>query len=70
MRIIQSEAAMLRRKTGRQIKLDKASSEGLAERKDIDLRKTTRLVREAFTQALQTGDSVAKLLVAKFKGSQ
>lgn len=68
MRIIQSEAAMLRSKTGRQIKLDKASSELLAERKDIDLRKTTRLVREAFTRALQTGELVAKLLVPKFEG--
>jgi len=68
MRIIQSEAAMLRRKTGQKIRLDKASSEALAERKDIDLRKTTRLVREAFTRALQTGELVAKLIVPKFEG--
>jgi ATP-dependent Lon protease len=68
MRIIQNEVAMLRRKTDRQIKLDKASSELLAERKDIDLRKTTRLVREAFTRALQAGELVAKLMVPKFEG--
>ena len=70
LRIIQKEAIMLRRKTGRQIKLDKASSEVLAERKDIDLRKTTRLVREAFTRALQAGKLVVKLMRPKFEGSQ
>lgn len=68
MRIIQNEAAMLRRKTGLKIRLDKASSNVLAERKDIDLRRTTRLVREAFTRALQAGELLAKLMVPKFEG--
>ena len=68
MRIIQNEAVLLRRKTGRKIKLDKAGSEVLAERKDIDLRKTMRLVREAFTRALQTGELMVKLMMPKFEG--
>ena len=65
MRIIQNEAAMLRRKTGLNIRLDKAGSEALADRQDIDLRKTTRLVSEAFARALQAGELVAKLLLPK-----
>ena len=68
MRIIQNEAAMLRRKTGLNIRLDKAGCEALADRQDIDLRKTTRLVSEAFAQALQAGELVAKLLVPKVEG--
>lgn len=68
LRIIQDEAAKLRSKTKLPIKLDKASSEALAARKDVDLRKTTRLVREAFTRALQTNEPVAKLVVPKFEG--
>ena len=68
MRIIQIEAAMLRRKTGLNIRLDKAGSEALAERQDIDLRKTTRLVSEAFARALQAGELVAKLLLPKVEG--
>ena len=68
LRIIQEEAAKLRTKTKLPIKLDKASSEALAARKDVDLRKTTRLVREAFTRALQANELVAKLVVPKFEG--
>ena len=68
MRIIQNEAAMLRRKTGLNIRMDKAGCEALADRQDIDLRKTTRLVSEAFARALQAGELVAKLLVPKIEG--
>ena len=68
LRIIQNEAAMLRRKTGLNIRLDKAGSEALAERQDIDLRKTTRLVSEAFARALQAGELMAKLFVPKAEG--
>jgi ATP-dependent Lon protease len=68
LRIIQNEVAMLRRKTGLNIRLDKAASEALADRQDIDLRKTTRLVSEAFVRALQAGELVAKLLLPKAGG--
>ena len=68
LRIIQNEAAMLRRKTGLNIRLDKAGCEALADRQDIDLRKTTRLVSEAFARALQAGQLVAKLLLPKVGG--
>lgn len=68
LRIIQNEAAMLRRKTGLNIRLDKAGCEALADRQDIDLRKTTRLVSEAFARALQAGELAAKLLLPKAEG--
>ena len=68
LRIIQNEAAMLRRKTGLNIRLDKAGCKALADHQDIDLRKTTRLVSEAFAQALQAGELVAKLLLPKIEG--
>jgi ATP-dependent Lon protease len=68
LRIIQNEASMLRHKTGLNIRLDKAGCEALADRQDIDLRKTTRLVSEAFARALQAGELMAKLLVPKVEG--
>lgn len=68
LRIIQGVAAQLRLKTKKRIELDKDTSEMLAERIDLDLRKTTRLVREAFTKAMQSGEAVAKLLIPKFDG--
>lgn len=68
LRIIQDEAEKLRLDTKMQIELDKATSEMLAERMDFDLRKTTRLVKEAFSRAMQSGDTVAKLLIPKFEG--
>ena len=68
MRIIQNEAAMLRRKTGLNIRSDKVGCDALADRQDIDLRKTTRLVTEAFARALQAGELVAKLLLPKIVG--
>lgn len=68
LRIIQDEAEQLRRKTKILIELDKADCESLADRQDVDLRKTTRLVKEAFAKAMQTGDTVARLLIPKFEG--
>lgn len=64
-RIIRAEAELLRLKTKWPIKMDRSTSEMLAERVDIDLRKTTRLVKEAFTKAMLAGDKVAKLVLPK-----
>ncbi|MDD4978724.1 MAG: ATP-binding protein [Gallionella sp.] len=63
LRIIHGEAARLRLDTKRDIELEEGGSETLAERIDLDLRKTTRLVREAFSKAIGAGDKVAKLII-------
>lgn len=68
LRIIQHEAAQLCFKTQMNIKLDQVASEMLAERIDLDLRKTTRLVKEAFARAMYSGESIAKLLIPKITG--
>lgn len=68
LRIIQGEANQLCLDTNKKIKLDKDTSNILAERMDIDLRKTTRLVREAFTKAMLAGEKVAKLIIPKEAG--
>lgn len=68
LRIIKREMEQLRSKTKYRIELDECSSEILAMRTDIDLRKTARLVREAFTKAMRSGDGVARLLVPKLEG--
>ncbi|OIQ85261.1 Lon protease [mine drainage metagenome] len=68
LRIMKHEADQLRKMTKKKITLDKSSSEALAERVDIDLRKTTRLVREAFTLAMRAGEDVATLLLPKPTG--
>ncbi len=65
LRIIKSVAEKLRMKTGKQIALDKGSSELLAERVDIDLRRVTFLVEDAFAKAIQSGDAVACVLIPK-----
>lgn len=70
LRIIKREAEQLRFKTKYQIELDECTSQTLATRTDLDLRKTTRLVREAFTRAMQSGDDIARLLVPKPVGRQ
>ncbi|BBN89717.1 AAA family ATPase [Azospira sp. I09] len=64
-RIIECHAELLRLKTWTHIHLDKDGSARLAERDDLDLRKTTRLVKEAFANALLTGETVAKLVLPK-----
>ena len=65
LRIIKSVAEKLRMKTGKQIALDKGSSEQLAERVDIDLRRVTFLVEDAFAKAIQSGETVACLWIPK-----
>lgn len=70
LRIIQGEAAKLRLDTKRDIELDRDASESLAHRKDLDLRKTTRLVREAFSKAIDAGDKFAKLIIPKVEGQR
>lgn len=65
LRIINDTARQLRADTGRQIRLDKDTSQQLADRKDIDLRKSTRIVREAFTKAMLANETVAKLIMPK-----
>lgn len=68
MRIIQHVMVHLCQKTGRQIELAVDACESLAERKDIDLRKTTRLVREAFTKAMLARKDVAMVTMPKHEG--
>ncbi len=51
LRIIQNETASLNKKTRQKIELDH-TAETLAERVDLDLRQTMRLVRESFTRAM------------------
>jgi len=65
LRIIQNEGKQLRAATSTKIKLDKATMQELADRKDIDLRKTTRIVQEAFTKALMAEEKIAKLIIPK-----
>lgn len=60
--IIQGELARLRVKTRKQIDLDGSASD-LAERVEIDLRQTLRLVREAFTQAMIAQLKTAKVMM-------
>jgi len=68
LRIIKAEAERLRRKTKTQIELDAAVCNDLAERVDIDLRKTGRLVKEAFSKAMVTGERVARFPLPRFEG--
>lgn len=65
LRIIREEVKQLRADTGKQITLDKATSQQLADRIDIDLRKTTRLVRDAFSKAMLADEKIARLIIPK-----
>lgn len=60
LRIIEGELASLRTRTRKRIVLD-ATSHELAERVDMDLRQTLRLVQEAFTRAMMAGSTTATL---------
>ena len=60
-RIIEEAAANLRAKTTRTITLDEGSVDALAERVDIDLRRVTRLIEEAFARAMRSGGAVARI---------
>jgi len=65
LRIIEETAESLRRKTKRQIALDVSTSQLLSERRDIDLRRVTRLIKEAFAQAMMSDARVAQLAIPK-----
>lgn len=61
LRIIEGEWAELRKHSRRKIDLASGMAEVLAEREDLDLRKTTRIVRDAFATALLRKETVARL---------
>ena len=63
LRIIQEETKKLREATGKKIRLDKTTTQRLADLTEIDLRKTTRIVREAFTKAIIENSGVARLIM-------
>lgn len=63
LRIIRQTHANLCAKTEQKISLDEGSCTVLASRTDLDIRKLMRLVREAFAKALQTGRTVAELVM-------
>jgi len=60
-RIIEETSANLRNKTKRKITFDEGTVDALAERIDIDLRRVTRLIEEAFARAMRAGGAVARI---------
>jgi ATP-dependent Lon protease len=62
-RIIEQVTAQLCRKTKTQIAMDQGTCDLLAERLDIDLRRLSRLVKEAFAKALQLGEPLANVVL-------
>lgn len=70
LQIILAEAQRLRRATGRRIELNMHAAEALAERSDLDLRKTHRLVQDAFATAMASGKLIAVPTMPKRVGSQ
>ncbi len=65
LRIIEDTWKSLRSKTRKRIALEAPSAHALSERLDIDLRRMTRLVHEAFAKALQSGDAMAQIAQPK-----
>lgn len=63
IRIIENLADELRRYTRKDIRLHAGCIKELAERIDIDLRKVAFLVRDAFARSIQSGETVAYLLI-------
>lgn len=59
LRIVEGELAILRKSTRRKIELAEGMAQALAEREDLDLRKTTRIVRDAFANAMLRNQLVA-----------
>ena len=59
LRIIEGLNSKLCAKTNKHIQLDKMTAKNLAARADVDLRKVTFLVEDAFARAIQTGEKVA-----------
>lgn len=70
LRIIQEAVEILRKKTKLRISLDENTMDSLSRRVDIDLRRVNRLVHEAFTRAIRTGDGVARIAVPKPDGNR
>ncbi len=69
LRIILQEAKLWQQKTKHtEIEFEMDTCHALAERVDLDLRKTTDIVREAFGIAIRAGATTAKLLTPKFDG--
>lgn len=68
LRIIQGEFARLRRKTRRRLELDAATAEALAERADLDLRQTLRLVTDAFAMALSERQAIVTIKLPPRQG--
>jgi len=69
LQIILAEAQRLLRATGRRIELDMHAAEALAERSDLDLRKTHRLVQDAFATAMASGKLIAVPVMPKRVGA-
>ena len=65
LRIIENEMTTLCAKTNTQITLSKSDAVQLAERTDLDLRKTTRIVRDSFAVALSEKSEVAVLRIPR-----
>lgn len=63
LRIIEAELKELRAQTGKKIRFDKASSQKLADRTDIDMRRTTSIVRDAFVEAIMKDEKVAQIVL-------
>jgi ATP-dependent Lon protease len=70
LRIIEQLTAQLCFKTKTQIAMDQGSSDLLAERVDIDLRRLSRLVKDAFVKALQLGAPRASIVLPQFSGKR
>jgi ATP-dependent Lon protease len=70
LRIILQVTDQLCRKTKTQIAMDKGTCDLLAERVDIDLRKLSRLVKEAFGKAIQLGAPLANIVIPPFSGKR
>ena len=70
LRIILATAEKLRQKTKRPITLDSGTCEQLSARVDIDLRRVTRLVNEAFARTMQAGERVARLDIPDLVGKR
>jgi ATP-dependent Lon protease len=63
LRIIEAELKELRAQTGKRIRFDKTSSRKLADRTDIDMRRTTSIIRDAFVEAIMKDEKVAQIVM-------
>jgi ATP-dependent Lon protease len=70
LRIIEQVTDQLCLKTKTHIAMDKGTCDLLAERMDIDLRRLSRLVTEAFAKAMQLGKPLARIVIPQFSGKR